>query len=96
MFIDGVSGVSGSGSASLSQASAVTQVSASAQTAATTQASGQPTTAASAPKPVQPFLLVPTEPLSPTVLAELIGHQLSLNGPTVAEDRPGMSLVGQH
>jgi hypothetical protein len=27
-------------------------------------------------------LLVPTEPLSPTVLAELIGRQISLTGPT--------------
>jgi hypothetical protein len=41
-----------------------------------------PTQASSPAKPQQPFLLVPTEPLSPTVLAELIGRQISLTGPT--------------
>jgi hypothetical protein len=42
----------------------------------------EPTQTPSPDKPPQPFLLVPTVPLSPTVLAELIGRQISLTGPS--------------
>jgi hypothetical protein len=84
MSVDAVSGLSGSTFAPLNRAPAVTQVSAATQTPVATrsgvpaQASGE-TTAAAPAKPAQPLLLVPTQPLSPTVLAELVGRHLSLN-----------------
>jgi hypothetical protein len=79
MSVDAVSGLSGSTLAPLNRAPAVTQVSAAGQTPVATQASGE-TTPPAPVKPAQPLLLVPTQPLSPTVLAELVGRHLSLNG----------------
>ena len=47
-----------------------------------TPALSEPATAPASPKREQSVLLVPTIPLSPTVLAELIGRQISLDGPS--------------
>jgi hypothetical protein len=56
------------------------------QGATTGQPAGTPTsTAAPPPKPTEPFVLVPTEPLTPKVLAELIGRQLGLTGSPVPQ-----------
>jgi hypothetical protein len=79
MSVDAVSGLSGSAFAPLNRAPAVTQVSAATKTPVATQASGETTSPAPA-KPAQPLLLVPAQPLSPSVLAELIGRHLSLHG----------------
>jgi hypothetical protein len=82
MSFDAVSGISGSSFAPLDRASAVNQAAAAAQLAVgaqatgATSASGAPAPAISLPKPAQPLLLVPTMPLTPAVLAELIGRQL--------------------
>jgi hypothetical protein len=46
-------------------------------------AQGEQPTAPSLTKPEQPVLLVPTQPLSPAVLAELVGRQLPLSGASV-------------
>jgi hypothetical protein len=77
-----VSGLSGGSFASLDWTSAATQAAAENQMAATTQVAGQtqstggPGTAALTLQPTHPLLMVPTTPLTPTVLAELIGRQL--------------------
>jgi hypothetical protein len=52
------------------------QTQATAQTSQVSQAVGGTATAVVLPKPSQPLLMVPTEPLTPKVLAELIGRQL--------------------
>jgi hypothetical protein len=90
MSFDAVSGLGGSSLAPLDRASAVTQVAAATQTPAATPAPaaapGEPPTPPPSPaKPGQPVLLVPTEPLSPTVLAELVGRRLSLTGPAAGD-----------
>jgi hypothetical protein len=63
--------------ATATQSAGVTQI------PGVTQATGDPATKAPLPKPAQPFILVPTEPLTAAVLAELIGRQPPLNGGTV-------------
>jgi hypothetical protein len=80
MSLNAVSVVSGSEINSVGPSVPVPQVSGVAPSPAATPTSGEPAQAQSPTKPKEPFLLVPTEPLSPTVLAELIGRQLSLNG----------------
>jgi hypothetical protein len=52
---------------------------------ATPQSTGATNTTSPPPKPNEPFVLVPTEPLTPKVLAELIGRQLGLNGSPVTQ-----------
>jgi hypothetical protein len=63
-----------------SQAVGAAQILGATQTAGVTQTQGVTQGSAPAavvlPKPAQPFLKVPTEPLTPKVLAELIGRQL--------------------
>jgi hypothetical protein len=95
MSLGTVSGLSGSDyippyTASMAaQAAAATQTAAGMQAGATTQAGaamdtpGGATTALFPAKSGQPLLLVPAEPLSPAVLAELVGRQMLPNGPTV-------------
>jgi hypothetical protein len=79
MSLDAVSGLSGSSFAPLNRAPAVTQVAAPTQGSPVTSGASQATASAIDPtKPSEPLLLVPTQPLSPTVLAELIGRHLSL------------------
>jgi hypothetical protein len=91
MSIGAVSGLGGSSFAPPDRASAVTPLAAvtassgappASQTiqTGTIQAAGAPATSGPATKTPQPFLLVPTEPLTPTVLAELIGRQAPLSG----------------
>ena len=82
MSLNAISGPSGDNINSLGSALSVAHTPAVTQSPAANSTAAFPTQASSAPKPQQPFLLVPTEPLSPTVLAELIGRQISLNGPT--------------
>ena len=82
MSIDTVSAMGGTAYPPLDRISSVTPVSAT--SSAGTQTSTNLPTADPPAKPQQPFLLVPTIPLSPTVLAELVGRQLSLNGPTAS------------
>ncbi|WP_428491375.1 hypothetical protein [Rhodopila sp.] len=74
MSIDTVSATGGTAYPPLDRAASVTPVSA-------TSSAGTETSTNPPAEPKQPFLLVPTIPLSPTVLAELVGRQLSLNGP---------------
>jgi hypothetical protein len=81
MSFDAISGLSGSNVTPHDRAQAVPQFAAATMTQAATQ--GEQPTALSLAKPGQPILLVPTQPLSPTVLAELVGRQLSLSGPPV-------------
>ncbi len=81
MSINAISGLSGDHINSLGSAVTMPQAPAAIQSSAANATAAYPTQASSPAKPPQPFLLVPTEPLSPTVLAELIGRQLSLNGP---------------
>jgi hypothetical protein len=57
-----------------SQPGATTQVAGVGAAAGVTTPSGIPK--APLPQPPQPFVLAPTEPLTPKVLAELIGRQL--------------------
>ena len=80
MSIDAISATGGRGYRPLDRASAVTPVSATPASAATQTDPGS-ATAAPSTHPEPPLLLVPTIPLSPTVLAELVGRQISLNGP---------------
>jgi hypothetical protein len=75
-----VSGLSRSDANSVGPSATVAQAGGVTPSSAATPTAGTPAQAPSPTKPQQPFLLVPTEPLSPTVLAELIGRQLSLNG----------------
>jgi hypothetical protein len=82
MSLNGVSGLSGDNINSLGSPLTMPQAPAVAQSTAANTTAAYPTQASSPAKPQEPFLLVPTEPLSPTVLAELIGRQISLNGPT--------------
>jgi len=56
-----------------------TQVPGVTQIPGVTQVTGNPATNAPPPKPAPPFILVPTEPLTAAVLAELIGRQPPLN-----------------
>jgi hypothetical protein len=86
MSINAVSGLSGSDFASLRPSPTVPQVGGVTPRAAATTTAQKPTEAAPPPppKPDQPFILVPTVPLSPTVLAELIGRQFSLTGPSAS------------
>jgi hypothetical protein len=81
MSFDAVSGLGGSNVTPHDRTHGVPQVAAATMTQAATQRE-QPT-APSLAKPIQPILLVPTEPLSPTVLAELVGRQLSPSGTSV-------------
>jgi len=85
MSVDAVSGLSGSDYALLNRSSTVAPARAVTLAPAVTPTAGDPTKVPSPTKPQQPFLLVPTVPLSPTVLAELIGLQFSLNGPAASE-----------
>ena len=82
MSLNAMSGLSGVNMNSLGSALTVPQAPTAAQSPAAKSTAVYPTQASSPVKPQQPFLLVPTEPLSPTVLAELIGRQITLNGPT--------------
>ena len=82
MSLNAMSGLSGVNMNSLGSAVTVPQAPTAAQSPAAKSTAVYPTQASSPVKPQQPFLLVPTEPLSPTVLAELIGRQITLNGPT--------------
>ena len=82
MSLNTMSGLSGVNMNSLGSALTVPQAPAVAQSPAAKSTAVYPPQASSPVKPPQPFLLVPTEPLSPTVLAELIGRQITLNGPT--------------
>ena len=81
MYLNAMSELSGVNMNSLGSALTVPQAPAVAQSPAAKSTAVYPPQPSSPVKP-QPFLLVPTEPLSPTVLAELIGRQISLNGPT--------------
>jgi hypothetical protein len=78
MSFDAVSGLSGSSFAPLNRAPAVTPVSAPTQSSPATSGSALSASATDPTKSAQPLLLVPTQPLSPTVLAELVGRHLSL------------------
>ncbi|WP_428542567.1 hypothetical protein [Rhodopila sp.] len=80
MSIDTVSAMGGSGYLPPDRTSSLPSVAAPSSAGPHTPA--DPAAADPPAKPEQPFLLVPTIPLSPTVLAELVGRQLSLNGPT--------------
>jgi hypothetical protein len=92
MSLDAVSGISGSSLASLDRSSTVTQAAPPAPGSGPTQAlgatrasgavqaSGASGTPTQAPMQAQPLLLIPTEPLTPRVLAELIGLQVPLSG----------------
>jgi hypothetical protein len=82
MSLNAMSELSGVNMNSLGSALTVPQAPAVAQSPAVKSTAVYPAQASPPVKPQQPFLLVPTEPLSPTVLAELIGRQISLNGPT--------------
>jgi hypothetical protein len=82
MSLNAMPGLSGDNINSLGSALTMPHAPAVAQSSAASTTAAYPTQASSPAKPQQPFLLVPTEPLSPTVLAELIGRQISLNGPT--------------
>jgi hypothetical protein len=82
MSINATSGLGGDNINSLGSPLTIPQAPAIVQSPAAISTAAYPTQASSPAKPQQPFLLVPTEPLSPTVLAELIGRQLSLNGPS--------------
>jgi hypothetical protein len=81
MTLNAISGPNGDNINSLGSALTLPHTPAVTQSPAANSTAAFPNQASS-PKPQQPFLLVPTEPLSPTVLAELIGRQISLNGPT--------------
>jgi hypothetical protein len=87
MPINAWSGLSGSDFASLSRASAVNQVRAAAPSPAATakDTSTDPSESSLPPKPEQPVLLVPIIPLSPAVLAELVGYHLSLTWPGASQ-----------
>lgn len=77
MSFDAISGLSGGNYALLNQATQSSEASQTSKTTATgaeTQA-GQSTLSTLDGTPRQPFLLVPTETLSPRILAELIGRQ---------------------
>jgi hypothetical protein len=82
MSIAAVSGLSVSDLPPLDQASAVapatavTPVSTATRSSAATQGPGAPAKPAEVGQPAQPFLLIPTVPLTPQVLAELVGRQL--------------------
>lgn len=87
MSIGAVSGPGGIGAAPLNWEPAATKASTTTtntatQGSATAPASGEPATDPSAKKPAQPFLLIPTEPLTPKVLAELVGLQLFPSEPS--------------
>ena len=94
MSFDAVSGIGGSGYIPHDLAVAVTPASRTepsplgtatpqgTSAAKGTPALSAPATAPASPKRQQSVLLVPTIPLSPTVLAELIGRQISLDGPS--------------
>jgi hypothetical protein len=82
MSLNAISGPSADNINSLGPALTVPHTPAVTQSPAANSTAAFPTQASSSAKPQQPFILVPTEPLSPTVLAELIGRQISLNGPT--------------
>jgi hypothetical protein len=90
MSFDVVSGIGGSNFAPLDRTNAISQPNAvtasselpTSQTsqAGAAQATGTSVSAINPPKAAQPFLLVPTEPLTPAVLAELVGRQAPLSG----------------
>jgi hypothetical protein len=82
MSLNAMSGLSVDNINSLSSPLTMPHVPAVAQSPAAISTAADPTRVPPPAKPPQPFLLVPTEPLSPTVLAELIGRQISLTGPT--------------
>jgi hypothetical protein len=81
MSFDAISGLSGSNVTLPDRTQMAPQVAAATMPQAATQ--GEEPTAPSLTKPGQPILLVPTQPLSPTVLAELVGRQLSLSVPSI-------------
>jgi hypothetical protein len=82
MSLNAMSALSGDNINSLGSPLTTPRATAVAQSPAANTTAAYPTQASSPAKPQEPFLLVPTEPLSPTVLAELIGRQISLTGPS--------------
>lgn len=84
MSINSLPGLSSSIAAPVGNYATGTLASA-AQATAAKQASPAPKAEPPPPKTAQPFVLVPTEPLTPKVLAELIGRQLGLNGSGVPQ-----------
>lgn len=100
MSFGAVSGIGASSFASLDRAYAVNQPNVVEASSGATQASqtiqagaaqaaGTSSSAINPPKAAEPFLMVPTEPLTPTVLAELIGRQAPLGEQSPTAISPG-------